>query len=284
MAAANAGEYILHHLTNLTFGKHPEAGWTFADSRFMTEGQNQYQATGQMAAEMGFMAIHVDTMLWSIGLGALFCFIFAKAAKFATAGVPGTLQNLVELVCEFVDTNIKDTFSGKSTLIGPLSLTIFVWVLLMNTMDLVPVDLLPRIFELFGVHYMKVVPTTDVNATLGMALGVFCLIIFYSIRQKGLGGFVGELTLQPFGKWMIPFNLLLEGVGLLAKPISLSLRLFGNLYAGELIFILIALMPFWIQFALSVPWAIFHILVIVLQAFIFMMLTIVYLAMAHEHH
>ena len=288
MAAETAGGYIVHHLTNLTFGKHPVEGWTFAYPRGFDPAVHshdmQYTMTGKMASEMGFMAIHVDTMLWSIGLGALFVFFFAKAAKYATSGVPGGLQNFVELIIEFVDTNIKDTFSGKSTLIGPLSLTIFCWVFLMNLMDLVPVDLVPNIAYALGIEYMKIVPTTDVNATLGMAIGVFCLIVFYSIKQKGLGGFVGELTLQPFGKWMIPFNLLLEGVGLLAKPVSLSLRLFGNLYAGELIFILIALMPFWIQFTLSVPWAIFHILVIVLQAFIFMMLTIVYLAMAHEHH
>ena len=288
MAAETAGGYIVHHLTNLTFGKHPVEGWTFAYPRGFDPAVHshdmQYTMTGKMASEMGFMAIHVDTMLWSIGLGALFVFFFAKAAKYATSGVPGGLQNFVELIIEFVDTNIKDTFSGKSTLIGPLSLTIFCWVFLMNLMDLVPVDLVPNIAYALGIEYMKIVPTTDVNATLGMAIGVFCLIIFYSIKQKGLGGFVGELTLQPFGKWMIPFNLLLEGVGLLAKPVSLSRRLFGNLYAGELIFILIALMPFWIQFTLSVPWAIFHILVIVLQAFIFMMLTIVYLAMAHEHH
>ena len=288
MAAETAGGYIVHHLTNLTFGKHPVEGWTFAYPRGFDPAVHshdmQYTMTGKMATEMGFWAIHVDTMLWSIGLGALFIYFFSKAAKHATAGVPGGLQNFVELICEFVDTNIKDTYSGKSTLIGPLSLTIFCWVFLMNLMDLVPVDLVPNIAYALGIEYMKIVPTTDVNATLGMALGVFGLIIFYSIKMKGLGGFVGELTLQPFGKWMMPFNLLLEGVGLLAKPISLSLRLFGNLYAGELIFILIALMPFWIQFALSVPWAIFHILVIVLQAFIFMMLTIVYLAMAHEHH
>ena len=154
----------------------------------------------------------------------------------------------------------------------------------MNLMDLVPVDLVPYLFMAAGVEYMKIVPTTDVNATLGMSIGVFLLIIFYSIQIKGVGEFLGELTLQPFGKWMIPFNLLLEGVGLIAKPISLALRLFGNLYAGELIFILIALLPFYLQWFLSVPWAIFHILVIVLQAFIFMMLTIVYLSMAHEHH
>ena len=154
----------------------------------------------------------------------------------------------------------------------------------MNLMDLVPVDFLPTLFMAMGVPYMKVVPTTDVNATLGMSLSVFGLIIYYSIKVKGVSGFVGELTLQPFGKKMIPANLLLEGVGLIAKPISLALRLFGNLYAGELIFILIAIMPFWLQWALSVPWAIFHILVIVLQAFIFMMLTIVYLSMACEDH
>lgn len=293
MAAETAGGYIVHHLTNLTFGKHPVEGWTFAyphgfdPENIAANAANadlQYSYTRDMIAEMGFWAIHVDTMLWSLFLGGLFIFFFSKAAKYATSGVPGGLQNFVELICEFVDTNIKDTFSGKSSLIGPLSLTIFVWVFLMNLMDLVPVDLVPTIFYVLGVEYMKIVPTTDVNATLGMSIGVFGLIIFYSIRQKGLGGFVGELTLQPFGKWMIPFNLLLEGVGLIAKPISLALRLFGNLYAGELIFILIALMPIWIQFTLSVPWAIFHILVIVLQAFIFMMLTIVYLAMAHEHH
>ena len=154
----------------------------------------------------------------------------------------------------------------------------------MNLMDLVPVDFLPQLFHLAGIQYMKVVPTTDINITFGMSLSVLFLIIYYSIKVKGVGGFAGELTLKPFGKWMLPFNLILEGVGLIAKPISLSLRLFGNLYAGELIFILIALMPFWAQWMLSVPWAIFHILVITLQAFIFMMLTIVYLSMAHEDH
>ena len=135
-----------------------------------------------------------------------------------------------------------------------------------------------------GIHYMKVVPTTDLNVTLGMSISVFLLIIFYSIKAKGVSGFIGELTLQPFGKWLIPFNFILEGIGLITKPISLALRLFGNLYAGELIFILIALMPFYAQFLLSVPWAIFHILVIVLQAFVFMILTIVYLSLASSKH
>lgn len=269
-----ASSYIQHHLQNLTFGNHPEHGWMFAH-------------TAQEAHDMGFWAIHVDTMGWSIALGALFLFFFRKAAKKATSGVPGGLQNFVELMVDFVDNSVKETFHGKNNVIAPLALTIFCWVFLMNTMDLFPVDFLPRLAQIVTGNehlYFKVVPTTDVNATLGMSLSVFALIIFYSIKVKGVGGFVGELTLQPFGKWMIPFNFLLEGVGLIAKPISLALRLFGNLYAGELIFILIALLPMWAQWALSVPWAIFHILVITLQAFIFMMLTIVYLSMAHEDH
>lgn len=273
MASENptASEYIQHHLQNLTFGQHPDGSWGIAHG-------------AQEAAEMGFWAVHLDTMGFSIGLGLLFLWLFRRAAKKASSGVPTGLQNFVELMVEFVDGSVKETFHGKSKVIAPLSLTIFVWVFLMNTMDLVPVDFLPYLAKLSGIEYFKVVPTTDMNATLGMAFSVFALIIFYSIKEKGLGGFIGELTLQPFGKWMIPFNLLLEGVGLIAKPISLALRLFGNLYAGELIFILIAILPFWVQWALSVPWAIFHILVIVLQAFIFMMLTIVYLSMASEKH
>ncbi|MCP5207837.1 MAG: F0F1 ATP synthase subunit A [Hahellaceae bacterium] len=269
-----ASSYIQHHLQNLTFGNHPDLGWTFAHS-------------AKEAQEMGFWAVHVDTLGWSVALGMLFLWIFRKAAKKASTGVPGGLQNFVEIMVEFVDTSVKETFHGRNKVIAPLALTIFCWIFLMNLMDLVPVDFLPRLFQIITGNdhaYFKVVPTTDVNATFGMSLSVFALIIYYSIKVKGVSGFAGELTLQPFGKWMMPFNLLLEGVGLIAKPISLALRLFGNLYAGELIFILIALLPFWVQFALSVPWAIFHILVIVLQAFIFMMLTIVYLSMAHEDH
>ncbi|WP_250656049.1 F0F1 ATP synthase subunit A [Alkalimarinus coralli] len=269
-----ASSYIQHHLQNLTYGKHPEGGWMFAH-------------TAQEAKEMGFWAIHVDTMGWSIALGVLFLWLFRSAAKKATTGVPGGLQNFVEIMIEFVDNSVKETFHGRNKVIAPLALTIFCWVFLMNFMDLIPVDFLPRLAQIITGNehlYFKVVPTTDLNATLGMAFSVFALIVYYSIKVKGVSGFVGELTLQPFGKWMIPFNLLLEGVGLIAKPISLALRLFGNLYAGELIFILIALLPLWIQWGLSVPWAIFHILVIVLQAFIFMMLTIVYLSMAHEDH
>ncbi|AZZ95358.1 MULTISPECIES: F0F1 ATP synthase subunit A [unclassified Hahella] len=276
MAGENptASEYIQHHLQNLTFGNHPEHGWSFAH-------------TAQEAKEMGFWAVHVDSLGWSIALGALFVWLFRKAAVKATSGVPSGLQNFVEIMVDFVDKSVKETFHGKNAVIAPLALTIFCWIFLMNLMDLVPVDFLPRLFQVVTGNehaYFKVVPTTDVNVTLGMSLSVFFLIIYYSIKVKGVGGFLGELTLQPFGKWMLPFNLLLEGVGLIAKPISLALRLFGNLYAGELLFILIALMPLWVQWVLSVPWAIFHILVIVLQAFIFMMLTIVYLSMAHEDH
>ncbi|MDX1318720.1 MAG: F0F1 ATP synthase subunit A, partial [Oceanospirillum sp.] len=211
MAGANPtpSEYIQHHLQNLTFGLHPDGTLGFAHG-------------AKEAAEMGFWAVHVDTLGWSIFLGLIFTFLFRKAAKMATTGVPGGLQNFVEILVEFVDQSVKDTFHGRSSLIAPLALTIFVWVFLMNLMDLVPVDFLPALFMAMGVDYMKVVPTTDVNATLGMSLSVFFLIIFYSIKVKGVSGFVGELTLQPFGKWMMPFNLLLEGVGLIAKPISLA--------------------------------------------------------------
>ncbi len=266
-----SSEYITHHLTNLTYGNHPDKGWVFAEN-------------GQEASEMGFMAINVDSMLWSVGLGIVFVWLFARIAKNATTGVPGGAQNFIEMIVEFVDDNVKSVFHHKNSIIAPMALTIFVWVFLMNLMDLIPVDWIPHAAALAGIHYMKIVPSTDLNVTLGLALAVFILIIFYSIQQKGIGGFLAELSLQPLGKWALPFNLFLELVGLIAKPISLALRLFGNMYAGEMIFILIALLPFWAQWLLSVPWALFHILIITLQAFIFMVLTIVYLAMAHDHH
>ncbi len=272
-----SSEYIAHHLTNLTFGYHPEHGLGFAHGETVEQ-------TKQMAAEMGFWAINVDTMFWSIALGLFFVWLFRKVAKTATSDVPTGAQNFVETIIEFIDDNVKSIFHYKNAIIAPLALTIFVWIFLMNTMDLIPVDWIPFLAGEMGIHYMKVVPTTDVNATAGMALSVFALILYYSIKQKGLGGFLAELSFQPLGKIMLPFNLFLEVVGLLAKPVSLALRLFGNMYAGEMIFILIALLPFWAQWILSVPWAIFHILVITLQAFIFMVLTIVYLAMAHEDH
>lgn len=260
------GDYIGHHLQNLTLCK-VDGHW----------------ALGSHCAG-NFWAINLDSMFWSIFLGGLFLFFFRRVAKNATTGVPGRFQGAVESIVEFVDQSVKDTFHGKSDLIAPLGLTLFVWVFLMNLMDLVPVDWIPELALLMGIPYMKVVPTTDVNVTFGMSLTVFVLIVFYSIKFKGIGGFTKELTLQPFNHPVaIPFNFLLEGVALIAKPISLSLRLFGNLYAGELIFILIALLGVW-QLPLHFAWAVFHILIIVLQAFIFMMLTIVYLSLASEEH
>ncbi|MDP6833841.1 MAG: F0F1 ATP synthase subunit A [Prochlorococcaceae cyanobacterium ETNP1_MAG_9] len=264
-----SGEYIKHHLQNLTFGKFPDGHWGFAH-------------TSQEAADMGFMAIHVDTLGFSFVLGALFLFLFARAAKKASIEAPSGFQNFVESIVDFIDDNVRGSFNGKNPLVAPLALTTFIWIVLMNTMDLVPVDWLPVLFAAMGVEYLKVVPTTDPNATFGMSIGIFLLILYYSVKEKGLGGFVGELTLHPFGKWMLPANLFLEGVNLLAKPVSLALRLFGNMYAGEMIFILIALLPFWIQWSLSLPWAIFHILIVLLQAFIFMTLVIVYMDMAHQ--
>jgi F-type H+-transporting ATPase subunit a len=272
-----SAEYIKHHLTNLTFGQLPDGSLGFADS-------------SEQAAEMGFWAIHVDTMFFSLLLGGVFLYLFRKVAVAATSGVPGGLQNFVESVIEFVQDNVKSTACEKNPLVAPLALTVFIWIFLMNLMDLIPVDLVPWLAGLLGIHFLKIVPTTDPNATFGMSLMVFALIIYYSIKVKGVGGFVGELTLQPFGKLGIPANFLLEGINLIAKPVSLSLRLFGNLYAGEMIFILIALMYGGGMIlgvaggALQFVWAVFHILIITLQAFIFMVLTIVYLDMAHQEH
>lgn len=285
MAADTASGYIQHHLTNLTYGQHPVNGWSFAH-------------TAQEAKEMGFWAFHVDTLAVSVVLGLIFILLFRLAARKATSDQPGGLQNFVEVLVEFVDGSVKDTFHGRNALIAPLALTIFVWVFLMNFMDLIPVDWLPMLAATIAGDphlYFRVVPTTDPNATLGLALSVFALILFYSIKVKGIGGFLGELTMHPFSSnnialkiLLIPVNFLLEFVTLIAKPVSLALRLFGNLYAGELIFILIAIMYSGglllggLGGVLQLAWAIFHILIIVLQAFIFMMLTIVYLSMAHE--
>ncbi len=286
MAEQTASGYIQHHLQNLTFGQLPGGDWGFAH-------------TAAEAKAMGFWAFHVDTLGWSVFLGLIFILLFRSAAKRATSGQPGGLQNFVEVLIEFVDGSVKDTFHGRNALIAPLALTIFVWIFLMNLMDLVPVDFLPMLAATITGNdhlFFRVVPTTDPNATLGMALSVFALIVFYSIKVKGIGGFLGELTLHPFGSknivvqiLLIPVNFLLEFVTLIAKPISLALRLFGNMYAGELIFILIAVMFGSGMFLLSTlgvalnwAWAVFHILIITLQAFIFMMLTIVYLSMAHE--
>ena len=349
---ASTTEYIQHHLTNLVYGKLP-AGY----ERHTDQGVEVLQADtwtmahgGQEATDMGFWAIHVDSMIWSIGLGALFCWMFLRAARKAHTGVPAGWLNFVEMIVDFIDGAVKDSFHGSNKMVAPLALTIFVWVFLMNLMDLIPVDLIPELLMMAGVPYQKIVPSTDPNITLGMALGVFVLMLYYSFKIKGTG-FIKELTMHPFNHWgFIPVNLFMETVGLLAKPFSLGLRLFGNMYAGEMIFILIATMfaagagagfvsgglhaelfgeqtsgYFWLVIFLLVSgvcwlnlkgkvstgktvllcmafmaiggglfalggglmqwgWAVFHILVITLQAFIFMVLTVVYLSMAHEDH
>ena len=279
-----SGEYIKHHLTNLTFGQYPDGHWGVANS-------------AAEAKEMGFWAIHLDSMFWSLALAAVFGYFFYKVAQTASSGIPAGLQNFVELMVDFVNDSVRGSFSGKNDIVAPLAMTVFIWVFLMNLMDLVPVDVIPYIAGALGIHFMKVVPSTDPNITFAMALGVFMLIIYYSIKIKGVGGFVGELTGMPFetkNPLLKPFfmvvNLILEGVNLIAKPVSLSLRLFGNMYAGEMIFILIALMYGHNMVLdigggiLQLAWAIFHILIITLQAFIFMVLTIVYLDMAHQTH
>ncbi|MGI9345411.1 MAG: F0F1 ATP synthase subunit A [Gammaproteobacteria bacterium] len=263
-------EYVQHHLLNLTFGKHPDLGWALAHN-------------AQEAKAMGFWAIHLDTMFFSVLLGGLFFWLFRTVAVKATAETPSGIQNVLETVTEFIDNQVEEMFQHHNPLVAPLALTLMMWVLLMNLMDLVPVDLLPLAATEMGLPALKVVPTADPNATLGMALGVFVLMIYYGLKQKGVRGFSAELCLHPFNHWsMIPVNLLLEGVSLLAKPLSLGMRLFGNLFAGEVIFVLIGLIPFYVQFALWVPWAAYHLLVVPLQAYIFTVLTIVYLNMAYD--
>ena len=273
--ASTTAEYIQHHLSNLTYGQLPDGSWGFAE-------------TAEQASAMGFNAIHVDSMGWSIGLGLVFAFLFRKAAANATSLVPGGLQNAVEMIVEFIDTTTNEIFEHKNDLIAPLAMTIFVWVFLMNLMDLIPVDWIPHTAMLLGISHMKIVPSTDPNITMAMALSVFALILYYSIKCKGGIGFLKELSFHPFPPYLAPVNFLLEGVTLIAKPLSLGLRLFGNMYAGEMIFILIALMfgagavYFVFGGVLQWAWAMFHVLIITLQAFIFAVLTIVYLAQAHD--
>jgi F-type H+-transporting ATPase subunit a len=278
-----SGEYIQHHLQNLQVCKDEAGEWVWN------------HCAGNP------MAINVDSMFWSVLLGLVFIVLFHSAAKKTSADKPTKFQAFVEIVVDFVDGSVKDTFHGKSRLIAPLGLTIFVWVFLMNLMDLIPVDWIPFAAGAAGIPYMKVVPSTDVNVTFGMSIAVFFLIIFYTIKYKGITGFIAELTLQPLppptkgwgllaAPFMIAFNLILETVALIAKPVSLSLRLFGNMFAGELIFILIAVMYSGglvigsLGGVLHLGWAIFHVLIITLQAFIFMMLTIVYLSLASQEH
>ena len=273
--AKTSAEYIQHHLTNLTYGRLPDGSWGFAHS-------------AEEAAAMGFYAVHVDSMAWSIGLGFVFLLIFGVAARRATSEVPGSLQNAVEMVVETIEETTSSIFSYKNPMVAPMALTIFVWVFLMNLMDLVPVDWLPELAVVLGVSHMKVVPTTDVNITMAMALTIFVAVIFYSVKCKGVIGFAKELTLHPFPSvFAIPINFLLEFVTLIAKPLSLGLRLFGNMFAGEMIFILIAILFssaiwFLVGGVLQWAWAVFHVLIITLQAYIFAVLSVVYMAQAHD--
>lgn len=267
-------EYIQHHLTNLCVG-------------------NCDPITHKAA---GFWAWHVDTLVISFLLAALIVFVSWRLGKQLSTGVPGGFQNVVETILEFVGGQVKDSFPGHNPLIAPLALTIFIWVFLMNFMDLIPVDLLPVIASLFGIEYLKVVPTTDLSTTFAMSFSVFALIIYYNIKCKGLVGYLKMFLFHPFGKFLVPVNIVMTAIEELAKPLSLGLRLFGNLFAGELVFLLIALIGgaatvglgllIWVplQAVLDLGWLIFHLLVITLQAFIFMVLTIVYLSMAHQEH
>jgi len=248
----NTTQYITHHLTNLKVGS-------------------------------GFWTFHLDTLIVSGGLGLLVFGSMAILASRATSGVPKGWQNFFEMILSFVNQQVKDTYHGNHPIVAPLAITIFVWVFIMNAMDLIPVDFLPTVAGATGVHYLKVVPTTDPNLTFAMSITVFLIMIWMNFQVKGIGGFMHEIFTVPFGPKLAPVNLLFRIVEDIAKPISLSLRLFGNMYAGEMVFILIALLGVW-QLPLALPWALFHILIITLQAFVFMMLTIVYMSMASESH
>jgi F-type H+-transporting ATPase subunit a len=303
-ASQSSSDYILHHLQNLAYGKLPAGN--YCDGKdLVTETTWQFAHCAEQASAMGFNAIHVDSIGWSVVLAGLFSFIFWLAARKAPQFVnkaPSGLLNFVELVVEKIDDVVNETFHFKNKFVAPLALTIFVWVFLMNAMDLIPVDWLPLLAaKLSGdPHlYFKVVPSTDPNITLGMAFTVFFLMIVFTITNKGLMGFVKELTCHPFepkfsgvglifAPILIAINFTLETIAWVAKPVSLGLRLFGNMYAGEMIFILIAIM-YGAGMALGLfagvlqwGWAVFHILVITLQAFVFMVLTLVYMAMAHD--
>lgn len=259
--APTTAEYVQHHLNHLRFDL----------------------TTFKLGGE-GFWSVNLDTLGVSIVLGVCFLMLFRSVAKRATAGVPGKSQNFIEILFDFVQGLVKESFHGRSQLVAPLGLTIFVWVFLMNFMDLLPVDLIPRAAELAGLPYFRTVPTADPNLTFGLSITVFLLVIYFNFKAKGAFGLSKEIISKPFGIYLFPLNILFRFLEELVKPISLALRLFGNLFAGELIFILIALMPWWIQWTVGGVWAIFHILIIAIQAFIFMMLTIVYLSMANEAH
>ncbi|EKD55184.1 MAG: hypothetical protein ACD_60C00025G0081 [uncultured bacterium] len=258
-ASLTPGEYIQHHLDHLTVDFTPHVGGG------------------------GFWSFNIDTMIVSVVLGLLLAAFLRYIAVHMRVGVPGRLQNFVEIIIEFVQGTVNESYHGKSQLIAPLALVVFLWIFCMNLMDLLPVDLLPRMMGLFGIHHFKNVPTADPNATFAMSISIFLLIVFYNVTVKGFS--LGkEILTKPFGPYLFFLNVPFRVIEEVAKPFTLALRLFGNMFAGELIFILIALLPWWIQWLPGGIWAIFHILIITIQAFIFMMLTIVYLSMAHETH
>lgn len=258
MTGITQSEYIKHHLVN----------WKWN----LVEGSS-------------FWTLNLDTLFWSTFLGVIFVALFYKQAKNMSLGKPSKMQAFIEIVYNFVDEQVFETMKQRNKFVTALALTIFVWVFMMNMMDLVPVDLIPMISNAIGIGHMRVVPTTDVNLTFGISTSVFLLLFYFGLKSKGFKGFAKEFLLHPFDSpFLIPVNLVLKTVEEFAKPVSLALRLFGNLYAGELIFMLIALLPWHWQWVLGGPWAIFHILVVLLQAFIFMMLTIVYLNMATSDH
>jgi len=267
--ALTAGDYIVHHLTHLTSTGHKQA------------------------SVIDWSVINVDTLFWSIGTGLLAVFLLARAARSATSGVPGRFQAAVEILVEMVESQSKSIVHGDRSFIAPVALTVFMWVLFMNAMDFLPVDLLPNIGAMLGFHYQRVVPTADLNGTLGISIGVLLLCLYYNIKVKGLGGWVHELFTAPFGNHplLYPINFAMQLIEFTAKTVSHGMRLFGNMYAGELVFMLIALMGstatvggFLGHVVAGSIWAIFHILIVVLQAFIFMMLTLVYIGQAHEGH
>lgn len=272
---------------------------TLTASEYIVEHLHHFQTSPQSSI-IDFSVFNLDTIFWSITVGIIGSILMFLAARRVTSGVPGRFQALVEMAVEMVEDQSKAIVHGNRAFIAPLALTVFVWVLLMNSLDFLPVDWVAAVnglFSIFGMHYHvphhRIVPTADLNGTLGMALGVFALMLFYNVKIKGLLGFIHELFCAPFGSHPLLWlpNLGLNIIEFVAKTVSLGMRLFGNMYAGELIFLLIALLgstATWWGFGMQVVagsiWAIFHILIVLLQAFIFMMLTLVYLGQAHEGH
>ena len=260
--AVSETSYIQHHLHNLQFNL---LKWCFGSGG-------------------GFWTLDLDTVAVSLCLGVLFLWFFRRIARRATPKTPGRLQNAIEMFFDVVYKSVTQACRRDYDFISSLAITTFTWIFLMNFMDLIPVDLIPRFLSLFGVSYFRVVPTANPSLTFAMSITVFCFVIFYNFKVKGFVGFGKEILKEPFGYFLAPINILQRLIEECVKPVSLSLRLFGNMFAGEIVFFLIAVMPWWGELPLGFVWTMFHLLVIVIQAFIFMMLTIVYLGLAQESH